>query len=551
MSTISEAVRIIIGARDDASKVLERVSGAVGRVDGTLTGFGDTANKAGFDVGGLLEQFGGSEFTDFANQAQNAKGMLDEFNAANVKGAKGLGLMKVALVAAVAVAGFKFGQWLIGAKKLEEEFNNQLERSRDLIDQVSEARQRAADQGQFELSLFKDPEKQLAKLEDLKERAETELGGLESLKKAKQKLFDDLEKKLSIVGDGIPQAALDDFKALGNFVHDANAPFDRLVLHARKFNQLLSQIGVTSGNTNLKAFKEDLGATTEAFKQQEQIRDELLRQIARFKQANAARIEHDREAAEKTRTDEIAALIEKIKEENKVAGMTAEQLEIYKLKQLEATDADIAAAKAALDVRAARKQGEVDNSALDALRKQLMLLRDGEEAAVKLADVKAGLSKEAQAQAAKLRAEIVSQKQLNQAKIDGEKRFNSLRQEALKINKQHRTDGEKAREQYENLLRLQSEGLLTKRAFAAEKAKIAKEFAGEKDKAKQIGQLSAAESRFLTRGRDSQNLVKDQLTVQRQTKDLLQSANKFFADMLDRLGGIEEAAKDKAEVFDG
>ena len=163
--------------------------------------------------------------------------------------------------------------------------------------------------------------------------------------------------------------------------------------------------------------------------------------------------------------------------------MTAEQLEIYKLKQLEATDADIAAAKAALDVRAARKQGEVDNSALDALRKQLMLLRDGEEAAVKLADVKAGLSKEAQAQAAKLRAEIVSQKQLNQAKIDGEKRFNSLRQEALKINKQHRTDGEKAREQYENLLRLQSEGLLTKRAFAAEKAKIAKEFAGEKDKA--------------------------------------------------------------------
>lgn len=153
MSTQTVSTKLVIGARDDASKVLSNVGKGVENVESTVTALGGTMGQAGAFSAEWLSSLVGPELKEFGDQLVNAKGLLVDFNEANVEGAKGLAIMKAGLVAAVAVGGFKLGQMLSGVKEDTRRLNEELARSVELTKQFDKLEIRRDAFEKFKISL--------------------------------------------------------------------------------------------------------------------------------------------------------------------------------------------------------------------------------------------------------------------------------------------------------------------------------------------------------------------------------------------------------------
>ena len=176
----AESVKLIVGAEDRASQILAGIGSAVEGVEGKIGGLAKASADGAFDVRSLLEQFGGSELVSFGDQLSTVRQQLAEFNEANVEGAKGLDSMKAALVAAVAVGGFKFGQWLIGASALQEKLNDELKEGVKLTNALIAANNRDVGFEQFKIGLIENEKTKVSELKKLLVGLEKELSDKEA-----------------------------------------------------------------------------------------------------------------------------------------------------------------------------------------------------------------------------------------------------------------------------------------------------------------------------------------------------------------------------------
>lgn len=511
----TESVKLVVGAEDRASKVLGGIGSAVTSVEEKVGGLAKASSRGGLDLQSMISELAGEELNDFANQVSTLKDQLERFNAANVKGAKGLGLMKVGLVTAVAVGGFKFGQWLIGARQLNEDFARSLKESQDAIQDVSAAAARLSSSNQFELTLIKDPDEKRAKIKQLLETAEKNLQGTANM----AKLADQNLEKMNTT-----------FKSW-------------------------------TGNKLLAATKEQALQAAAAIEKKRKVTQDLQDQLNRFNATEAARIQEEREAAEKTRTDAITELIGKMREEASTIGLTSDELEIYRLKQLrageaaiitartiqaerkKARDAEAAAAQQtknqqdasdqrAAAIKSAKQQADAlaktEKGILDGLRQQLLALTEGSGAAARYKENLQGISKEAMQQA-----------QLLRDQIDAAKERNSLEEKAKALIEKNKSAQQKFVEQYRELMKLRSTELIDTETFKKAGAELRKQLADglKQEQAngnapQQTAALQAKQSRFLVGGGDD--------TQSQQT-----AAVKKSADALSRI----DAAMERNNAF--
>lgn len=477
----TESVKLVVGAEDRASKVLGGIGSAVTSVEEKVGGLAKASSRGGLDLQSMISELAGEELNDFANQVSTLKDQLERFNAANVKGAKGLGLMKVGLVTAVAVGGFKFGQWLIGARQLNEDFARSLKESQDAIQDVSAAAARLSSSNQFELTLIKDPDEKRAKIKQLLETAEKNLQGTANM----AKLADQNLEKMNTT-----------FKSW-------------------------------TGNKLLELTKEQAKQATEALKEKRKVTQELQDQLNRFNLAEAARVQVEREAAEKTRTDAITELIGKMREEASTIGLTSDELEIYRLKQLrageaaiitartiqaerkKARDAEAAAAQQtknqqdasdqrAAAIKSAKQQADAlaktEKGILDGLRQQLLALTEGEAAAARYKEKMQGIGSETSKQAQLLRDQISAIKERNK-----------LEEQAKALVEKNKSALDKFVEKYRNLMKMKSEKLIDVETFKKAGAELRRQLADglkKENPASGAGSpttdLQAKESRFLS-----------------------------------------------------
>ena len=449
-----------------------------------------------------MSELGGDELGQFGDQLATFTGKLKEFNAANVKGAKGLGGIKVALVAAAAVGGFKFGQWLVGATKLNEDFNESLKESEKIVAQAVASRANLRSQNQFELSLVKNPDAQRAQLEKLIESAKTNMKGAGSAARAANKDFEEWNTT---------------FRSwTGNKILALN-----------------------------KKLAEDAAKKTAEYKKEW---TDLRVQLTRFNQSESVRLAEERAAVENQRRASVKEFIADLREQANTIALTNEQLEIYKLRQLGATEAQIRAAKAEQFVRAARKPRDEEKSTtpvdkgkslIDGLRQQLVALRDGADAAAELKDRMNGVGIQARRQASELRGQINAIKERNK-----------LEAEAKKLIEGQRSAGQKFAVEFKKLMRLKGAELINPRQFAKAATELKKQLKLDiKSKGGQAaggpGQLQAREDRFLTRGRGTDKFAQ-QLDVSKKANQIMSRVFEAIGDSngyLSRLLDKEPAAE--------
>ena len=107
------------------------------------------------------------------------KAGLDSLRAAEAENASGFEKMaaKAGLLFAAFQTGFKIGEFFSGAKQAAEKLNAEMERSKELINLIDTARGRRISDQQFELSLIKNPDAQIAQLKKLRDAADKEARG--------------------------------------------------------------------------------------------------------------------------------------------------------------------------------------------------------------------------------------------------------------------------------------------------------------------------------------------------------------------------------------
>ena len=248
-------------------------------------------------------------------------------------------------------------------------------------------------------------------------------------------------------------------------------------------------------------------------------------------QSESVRLAEERAAVENQRRASVKEFIADLREQANTIALTNEQLEIYKLRQLGATEAQIRAAKAEQFVRAARKPRDEEKSTtpvdkgkslIDGLRQQLVALRDGADAAAELKDKMNGVGIQARRQASELRGQINAIKERNK-----------LEAEAKKLIEGQRSAGQKFAVEFKKLMRLKGAELINPRQFAKAATELKKQLKLDiKSKGGQAaggpGQLQAREDRFLTRGRGTDKFA--------QQLDVSKKANQITSRVFEAIG---------------
>ena len=170
----TESVELIVGAKDNASAVLSKAANSQKQYENALKDTADTSARSTAALAIMLQAMGGSELGQMASGVMLVKAGLDSLRAAEAENASGFEKMaaKAGLLFAAFQTGFKIGEFFSGAKQAAEKLNEEMERSKELINQINAARGRRISDDQFELSLIKNPDAQIKQLEKLRDAAD-------------------------------------------------------------------------------------------------------------------------------------------------------------------------------------------------------------------------------------------------------------------------------------------------------------------------------------------------------------------------------------------
>ena len=137
MSTKTTSVILIVGARNKASAALNAVGKSVDKLESDVGKFADVAESANVSVANLMEQFGLGDLAGYGQQIADIRSKMVEFNAENVKGAKGLTAMKAGIVVAVAAISFELGKAIGDVVFQTKRWNQELAEAERLGDRIS------------------------------------------------------------------------------------------------------------------------------------------------------------------------------------------------------------------------------------------------------------------------------------------------------------------------------------------------------------------------------------------------------------------------------
>jgi len=175
----TESVELIVGAKDNASAILSKAAGSQKQYERALTDTADTSARTTAALAIMMQSMGGSEVGQMASGIMLVKASLDALRAAEAENASGFEKLaaKASLFFAAFQAGYMIGDFFSGAKQAAEKLNQEMERSKQLISGINDARSRRLSDEQFELSLIKNPDAQIAQLKKLRDAADKEARG--------------------------------------------------------------------------------------------------------------------------------------------------------------------------------------------------------------------------------------------------------------------------------------------------------------------------------------------------------------------------------------
>lgn len=464
----TESVELIVGAKDNASAVLNKAAGSQKQYENALKDTADTSARSTAALAIMLQAMGGSELGQMASGVMLVKAGLDSLRAAEAENASGFEKMaaKAGLLFAAFQTGFKIGEFFSGAKQAAEKLNAEMERSKELIGLIDTARGRRISDQQFELSLIKNPDAQIAQLKKLVEAAKKESRG-------------------------------------------AN----------------LSAESARNSYENLNKWHNNWLRINKSLQVMEKGRWETARENAKRYQIELVALQTQLERAEKTQSlEKSRAISEEIKKTAELAAKAAEE----EKKRQEALQ------------KAAEAQAQKDESYLNGLREQLILLRDGSAAAQKFKDAQAGIGSAA-----------IKEGQEYRRQIELLTKRNELQQRAKQITEANLTPLQRFRKDYEELAKLQVGNLISGDTFSAELSRLKKRLTsgvGGNDKIQQRAQLAQESSRFLSRARGTDPIQKQTENSEKQV-ELLTQAKKVFDQVNQKLASIQSNTAKQPKVL--
>ena len=464
----TESVELIVGAKDNASAVLNKAAGSQKKYENTLKDTADTSARSTAALAIMMQAISGSELGQMASGIMLVKAGLDSLKAAEAENASGFEKMaaKAGLLFAAFQVGYKIGDYFSGGAAAAKKLNEEMERSKELIGLIDKARGRRISDQQFELSLIKNPDAQIAQLKKLRDAAEKESHGAQKNAESARSNFE-------------------------------------------SYNTVANRwIGLNwSIRTSTKATWEN------AQKHAEKYREELRA------------LETQLERAEKTQSlEKSRAISEEIKKTAELAAKAAEE----EKKRQEALQ------------KAAEAQAQKDESYLNGLREQLILLRDGSAAAQKFKDAQAGIGSAA-----------IKEGQEYRRQIELLTKRNELQQRAKQITEANLTPLQRFRKDYEELAKLQVGNLISGDTFSAELSRLKKRLTsgvGGNDKIQQRAQLAQESSRFLSRARGTDPIQKQTENSEKQV-ELLTQAKKVFDQVNQKLASIQSNTAKQPKVL--
>lgn len=439
---MSEAVKILIDAEDRASKKMADVAANIDTNVRRIKDVGGKAKASTEFIGALANSLGGSEIGSYASQLAGMTEKVGQFSEVSKAGGAGAAAFKLGLIGLVGTLSFQFGKAIgdavMGTKELEREFAKALAKTKELDAASLKAAESLSRGAAEEIDLIRDPEE--------KKRAQAEL--LSSMAAN----IDNLKQRVEA-----GTKATEDWE-------------DTWFKFAR--------------STDTKNFAQMAAADLEA---------------------NKARLAQEREllAQLRSRWSERAAALEKMRADNAAAAAAEQQA--------------IAAREAALAKEEADRQRilALQEQERKNLAQQIVELTKGKEAAKAFGleqqgvdpAIAAGLAAQA-AEIDRLREAKEREQAVQQKTIDDAARVAALRDAEIKRLKEQRIALEQGSEAAKAFA-LEQQGLdrATAQALAAEEARLERQRKAKSEqesggpKVATAGDLTAVQSRLLTRGR--------------------------------------------------
>lgn len=173
MQTVSTV--LILGAKDQASGVLNKVGQSVNRVEGKIVNVGESMQGAQILQSEWLRSLLGPELTTFADNAFNATEAVTALGEASQGTAI---IMKAGLIGAVGIGAFKLGEWMSGIHEEMKAYRATLMESEKIARDTQTLLTKDFAFDKFKISLIPDSDQQLAALEELSSRYQKEISDI-------------------------------------------------------------------------------------------------------------------------------------------------------------------------------------------------------------------------------------------------------------------------------------------------------------------------------------------------------------------------------------
>ncbi|XZE20863.1 hypothetical protein SH449x_000753 [Pirellulaceae bacterium SH449] len=441
-----ESIKILIEGEDQASAKIQEAAAKTREALSEIKDAGGEVKTSLNFVSFLADQLGGSEVSAFVGEITSATDQTIKFAQVAKNGGAGALAFKAGLAGLVATAAFsvgKFiGEWIFQTEKWNSELEKGLQKSKDLSAEIRDLAQQRFTDSKVDIELIRDPEEKRAAYDQLLKEVNTNLVGVEGQARASKKAAEEWAEAWQITGERkgsaqLAQQQADDDRARLDLLKQQQKELQRIIgIEAeraaireqnrkddsddRYIENLEKQLELEKaiGDEKIAVQARQSTFSDPARERAEQLLREMeaIKQLREQEKARAQELEAERTKQIESDQRYLEGLQKQLELERAVgdeklaiqarqsaysddARSQAEEMlrELESIKQLrdaeKAREQERKAAATAMMQEASRIQSVYDRE-VDSLEQQIVLLRDGKEAARQMALEKQGIARE-------------------------------------------------------------------------------------------------------------------------------------------------------------